>query len=506
MLKLSPVEADRYCHMSVAPRPPQLPRELAHELRSPLSAIVSAIDLILHPAAIVEESERQELLESARADALHLLEVFDRSRNGDGALRTRAVAAADVIRRALERFPSVEARAAVVVAGNPVMAADPGKIDQILTNLVQNVDRYAPSGLVELRAETVHGGRRVEVVCRDQGGGIARERAASVFQPRAGVSGRGLHIGLATSRRLAREMGGDLALDPPSTAGAVFRLTLPAAEERPVAEEIGRARAPRVRVMSEIAKALDSKSGQPSSHVESGVAMLARDVLGAAATRIFVLRDGKWESLGSGNRSEMTFPAEGPVEITPSGWVELLEVPFGLVVPLDLEHARAVMLLGFEVDPPWDVSDPEVSALAVMAGVVVERTVLRQDLVTERQLRSQVMESLPIAISIFAGDPPQVIDWNEAERGLLGTSDDTERPTDLEASQDEFAVRFVDGTPLTLENAPVVRAIRHGEAAGPFLLRIRRKDGSESVTRTYCAPFFDHNGVVAGAVVTSEIL
>ena len=116
------------------------------------------------------------------------------------------------------------------------------------------------------------------------------------------------------------------------------------------------------------------------------------------------------------------------------------------------------------------------------------------------------MESLPIAISVFAGDPPRVVDWNRRERRMLGIHEDGERPGDLGASQHKYEVRFADGTPLTVDNAPVTAAIRTGRSMGPFLLVLRRADGTEITTRTYCAPFFDENGDVAGAVVTSEEL
>jgi hypothetical protein len=87
---------------------------------------------------------------------------------------------------------------------------------------------------------------------------------------------------------------------------------------------------------------------------------------------------------------------------------------------------------------------------------------------------------------------------------MLGIHDDTERPSDLVASQQKFDVRFADGTPLDLENAPVTRAIRSGLSSGPVALRVRRADGSEVTVRMYCAPFFDEDGQVAGAVVSSE--
>ncbi len=143
-------------------------------------------------------------------------------------------------------------------------------------------------------------------------------------------------------------------------------------------------------------------------------------------------------------------------------------------------------------------------ALAALTASAIARTALTQDIVFERRLRASVMDELPIAVSVFAGDPPEVIDWNRKEREILGIEDDSVRPSDLAASQHLFDVRFADGTPLTVENAPVTTAIRTGKAAGPFILVVQRLDGTHIHTRTYCAPFVDGEGKVAGAVVTSE--
>ncbi|MDX1449170.1 MAG: hypothetical protein R3246_08925, partial [Acidimicrobiia bacterium] len=115
-----------------------------------------------------------------------------------------------------------------------------------------------------------------------------------------------------------------------------------------------------------------------------------------------------------------------------------------------------------------------------------------------------VMDSLPIAISIFAGDPPRLIGQNRAEREMLRLGRPEDRPDRLIESQSRFQVRFEDGTPLTEENSPVLETIRTGDSAGPFQLRVTRTDGSEVRTRTYCAPVLDATGTVIGAVVTSE--
>ena len=175
---------------------------------------------------------------------------------------------------------------------------------------------------------------------------------------------------------------------------------------------------------------------------------------------------------------------------------------------MDGREAVGVLVVAFAQtnDIPAGRAGHVAMALAQLAGFAIHRASLARDVAFERTLRSSVMESLPIAISVFAGDPPTVVDWNQREREMLGLSDDVVRPSDLDSSQSMFKVRFADGTPLTVDNAPVTAAIRTGHTAGPFLLTVRRSDGTDITTRTYCAPFFDEDGTVAGAVVTSEEL
>jgi signal transduction histidine kinase len=76
---------------------------------------------------------------------------------------------------------------------------------------------------------------------RDYGPGVAPREAARLFEPfrksarDAAEGAAGVGLGLALSRRLARQMGGDLAYEPPADGGARFVLTLPLAAAADVA-------------------------------------------------------------------------------------------------------------------------------------------------------------------------------------------------------------------------------------------------------------------------------
>ena len=119
------------------------------------------------------------------------------------------------------------------------MAVDAGTIAQILANLVDNAVKYAQGSVpptIHLDA-AAHNGSLVFRV-RDHGPGIPRDQARAIFVPfeRGGRdpadSIPGVGLGLALSRGLARDMGGELTLEKPSGRGAVFRLVLPARRGR----------------------------------------------------------------------------------------------------------------------------------------------------------------------------------------------------------------------------------------------------------------------------------
>jgi signal transduction histidine kinase len=116
----------------------------------------------------------------------------------------------------------------------PLMV-DPNAIGQILANLVDNAAKYAVGGesaTISLHASTCNGSLVLTV--RDGGPGVPSEQARAIFAPfeRGGRDSAdpipGVGLGLALSRGLARDMGGDLTLDAPSGTGASFRLVLPA--------------------------------------------------------------------------------------------------------------------------------------------------------------------------------------------------------------------------------------------------------------------------------------
>jgi signal transduction histidine kinase len=99
----------------------------------------------------------------------------------------------------------------------------------VVVNLLANAIRYSPEGgSVWLRTDRE--GDLAALVVADQGKGIAPEDQARVFEKFERVDPNepgGTGLGLYISRRLARAMGGDIALDSAPGQGARFTFTLP---------------------------------------------------------------------------------------------------------------------------------------------------------------------------------------------------------------------------------------------------------------------------------------
>ncbi|MES2178207.1 MAG: ATP-binding protein [Gemmatimonadota bacterium] len=112
----------------------------------------------------------------------------------------------------------------------PQVTVDPVQIGQIILNLLTNaIQALEGPGRITVHAETGNGMVYYDVT--DTGGGIQPENVDKIFEPLFTTKARGIGLGLAVSRTLARSNDGDLTATSTPGEGATFRLTLPAAEK-----------------------------------------------------------------------------------------------------------------------------------------------------------------------------------------------------------------------------------------------------------------------------------
>jgi signal transduction histidine kinase len=121
---------------------------------------------------------------------------------------------------------------AVDVADAPAMfRSEALKLRTIVRNLITNAVKFTPTGGIILRITRCRGGLRIAV--RDSGIGIAPEHQELIFEPFRQIDGsvtrrgRGIGLGLALSRKLARTMGGEIDVDSTPGVGSTFTVRLP---------------------------------------------------------------------------------------------------------------------------------------------------------------------------------------------------------------------------------------------------------------------------------------
>ncbi|TDR43131.1 PAS domain S-box-containing protein [Tahibacter aquaticus] len=215
---------------------------LSHELRNPLAPIRTAGHLLLAPdLSSAQVQECGQLIERQARSMSHLLDdLLDISRitSGKMELRNEPVDVHAVIEAALEAArPLIDGKGHALSLQLPPpplwLNADPLRLRQILTNLLNNAAKYTDPG-GHIRIDVRRSGDALQFDIVDNGVGLAFDARAQLFEMFHQVRGTlnrsqgGLGIGLALSRGLAQLQGGKLeALSDGLGHGSTFRLSLP---------------------------------------------------------------------------------------------------------------------------------------------------------------------------------------------------------------------------------------------------------------------------------------
>lgn len=215
---------------------------LAHELRTPLCAILNSLRIMDRCGA--NEPMARQAHEIIERQTRHMVQVIDdvldisRGTHGKLALRKERVNLAAVVANAVaaaEPLITAHGHELMVVLPSelPVLAADSSRLEQVLVNLLTNAAKYTNSGgriwlTVESAAEAV------VLRVRDTGIGIAPEMLSHVFElfVQVGRTCRrslgGLGIGLALVRQLVEMHGGSVsAFSAGLGRGSEFVVRLP---------------------------------------------------------------------------------------------------------------------------------------------------------------------------------------------------------------------------------------------------------------------------------------
>ncbi|HOD82730.1 MAG: Sensor protein SrrB [Planctomycetes bacterium ADurb.Bin126] len=217
---------------------------VTHELRTPLTTFRMYSEMLRD--GIVADDRRQDYLDTLHAESnrlTHLVEnvlTYSRLESRPADLAAASVPLGGLLDGCVQRLRDHCAQAGMELdvrmddkAAATTVRADPWATELVLFNLVDNACKYAASAddkRIHLEAEVRDGWARLRV--RDHGPGIARRDRRKLFRAfarlRQEMAGgkQGVGLGLTICRRLARSMGGTLAVEDAHEYGACFCLLL----------------------------------------------------------------------------------------------------------------------------------------------------------------------------------------------------------------------------------------------------------------------------------------
>jgi signal transduction histidine kinase len=217
---------------------------VSHELRTPLAAIYGAALTLRREDVPLGEPQRSGLLEVIASESDRLARIVNdilwASRLESGTMQTTiekcdgVEIARSVVDTARHYIPPNIQLAIKAPKKAPLVAADPDKARQVLTNLVDNAVKYSPDG-GKVTVEVSVAGSQLRYAVRDEGLGVPPAEHRRIFEKfyrldpnlTRGVGGTGL--GLYISRELLERMGGRIWVESSGSGGSTFFAELPVA-------------------------------------------------------------------------------------------------------------------------------------------------------------------------------------------------------------------------------------------------------------------------------------
>jgi two-component system sensor histidine kinase BaeS len=217
----------------------QMTADIAHELRTPLSLILGHAEAV-HDGVLPPTPENFEVIREAAGRLEHLVEdlrTLSLADAGELSLHPEAVEPQKLLQEvaALYRYQVQKKNLSLLLDSAPSLAnlnVDPGRMTQVLTNILDNAVRHTPEGgWIILAAGQVQGG--VQISVQDSGAGVSSEDVERIFErfyrlddARSREQG-GSGLGLAIAKSIVQAQGGKIWAESVPGQGLTIFVFLP---------------------------------------------------------------------------------------------------------------------------------------------------------------------------------------------------------------------------------------------------------------------------------------
>lgn len=207
---------------------------VAHELRTPLAAVVGFAQILKDDASDIPPSDRTDMIRMICDEGIDLTNIIDDlmvSAKAEAGILTVSKVSVDLRAQAAQVLESLVQRIDTnteFVGSTTYVTGDPARVRQVIRNLVSNAARYGGN---RIRVSVISDDLNAQVIVADNGPGVPTDDQEDIFEPyKRAHNAPGLTasmgLGLTISRQLARLMGGDLTYSRVD-GESVFALALP---------------------------------------------------------------------------------------------------------------------------------------------------------------------------------------------------------------------------------------------------------------------------------------
>ena len=212
--------------------------DVSHELRSPITALTAAVEVLDARRADLPDRSQQALdvvVNQVRRFDQMVLDLLELSRLDAGVadLNREELILGDLVRRIASRYGFADVPVVVGAGANRLVAIDKRRFERIVANLLDNARQHGGGPVRVTIDEAQHQGRRtIELAVEDAGPGVAISERTRIFERYArGTASRsraGTGLGLALVLEHAQAHGGTAWVEDRPSGGARFVVTFPA--------------------------------------------------------------------------------------------------------------------------------------------------------------------------------------------------------------------------------------------------------------------------------------